>query len=266
MALILATALVATLAWWGSTGLIVLAVRQFDQRRNVVIICAAIIAAIGLGVIIASADAASPSGAFAAFGGALALWAFFEVTFLFGWITGPRRVALPAVCSPLERFRHAAATVIHHEAGLALTLAGLAAFLQDAPNRVALMTFLVLWAMRLCAKFILFLGARHSFSELMPARLAYMQSYFRTDRTTLLFPFVLAAGLAVFVALVLVIRQETNDHVIVAHTLAATFLALALSELVLLNLPIRDSALWAWALPKIAAGAAVPPPVLPEKH
>jgi putative photosynthetic complex assembly protein 2 len=250
MALIAGMAFLVILAWWGSTGLIVLAVRHFNERHGIILTGAAVIAAVGLAAIITSAELRTPTGAAAAFLGALTIWGFFETAFLLGWIAGPRREDCPLVCTPFERFRLAAATVIHHEIALAVTLVVLAAVLHDAGNRVAVLTFAMLWVMRLSAKFILFLGARHSLSELMPARLAYLQTYFRTDRTTVLFPLVLVAGLIVLGFIVHALLGESDAFLIAAHTMAATLLSLALGELVLLNVPLRDSALWTWALSK----------------
>jgi putative photosynthetic complex assembly protein 2 len=250
MALILGTFGLAILAWWGSTGLIVLAVRSSEQRHNIVMIGAAFMAALGLAALIASAQSATSVGAFAAFVGALLIWAFFEVAFLLGWITGPRKTALPVGATGRKRFGFAVETVIHHELALIGTLAFLAVTLWGSANHVGVMIFALLWVMRLASKFILFLGARHSLSELAPPRLAYLQTYFRTDRTTILFPIVMVLGIVNFVFLARAAVMSDAPFFIVAHVLAATFMLLALAELVFLNLPVRDSALWAWAMPK----------------
>ena len=115
MALILGTFGLAILAWWGSTGLIVLAVRSFEQRHGLVMIGATFMAALGLVALIVSAGSATVAGAFTAFIGALLIWAFFETAFLLGWVTGPRKTPLPADVTSGQRFKFAAETVIHHE-------------------------------------------------------------------------------------------------------------------------------------------------------
>ena len=250
MTLILGTLGLAILAWWGSTGLIVLAVRSFEQRHGLVMVGATFMAALGLVALIVSAGSATVAGAFTAFIGALLIWAFFEVAFLLGWITGPRKTPLPLNVSSSQRFRFAAETVIYHELALVSTLAFLMLTMWGSANHVGVMIFALLWVMRLASKFILFLGARHSLSELMPPRLAYLQSYFRTDRTTILFPIVLVLGAVNLVFLARAAVLSDLPFFIVAHALAATFMMLALAELVFLNLPVRDSALWAWAIPK----------------
>jgi putative photosynthetic complex assembly protein 2 len=250
MALIIGTFGLAILAWWGSTGLIVLAVRSFEQRHGLVLIGAAFMAALGLAALIASSGSATAGGAVAAFVGALLIWAFFEVAFLLGLITGPRKTPLPVNVTPRQRFRFAAETVIYHELALVGTLLFLTVAMWGSANHVGVMIFALLWVMRLASKFILFLGARHSLSEMMPPRLMYLQSYFRTDRTTILFPVVLVLGLGNFGFLARAAVMSDAPFFIVAHVLAATFMLLALAELVFLNLPVRDSALWAWAMPK----------------
>ena len=250
MALILGTFSLAILAWWGSTGLIVLAVRSSEQRHNIVMIGAAFMAALGVSALIASSGSTTPVSAFAAFVGALLIWAFFEVAFLLGWITGPRKTALPDNVTGRARFAFAVQTVIHHELALIGTLLLLTVTMWGSANHVGVMIFALLWVMRLASKFILFLGARHSLSELAPPRLAYLQTYFRTDRTTILFPVVLVLGVVNFVFLARAALLSDVPFFIVAHVLAATFMLLALAELVFLNLPVRDSALWAWAMPR----------------
>ena len=255
MALILGTFGLAILAWWGSTGLIVLAVRSSEKRHNIVMVGAAFMAALGLAALIASSGSTSSSGAFTAFAGALLIWAFFEVAFLLGWITGPRKTPLPANVNGIQRFKFAAETVIHHELALIGTLAFLTITMWGSANHVGVMIFALLWVMRLASKFILFLGARHSLSELAPPRLAYLQSYFRTDRTTVLFPIIMVLGVVNFIFLSRAAILSDVPFFIVAHVLAATFMLLALIELVFLNLPVRDSALWAWAMPRVAKSA-----------
>ncbi|MGL4404157.1 MAG: putative photosynthetic complex assembly protein PuhE [Notoacmeibacter sp.] len=249
MTLIWGTFGLAVLAWWGSTGLIVLAVRSSEKHHSVIMIGAAFMAALGLAALIISADLATTAGAFTAFFGALLIWAFFEVAFLLGWITGPRKTALPPETKGWQRFRFAVETVIYHELALITTLAFLGFFMSGSANHVGVMIFALLWVMRLFSKFILFLGARHSLSEITPLRLAYLQSYFRTDRTTVLFPIVLLLGVAALVFIARAVLASDLAFFIVAHVLAATFMLLALIELVFLNLPVRDSALWAWAMP-----------------
>ncbi len=251
MALILGTFGLAILAWWGSTGLIVLAVRSFEKRHGLVVIGAAFMAALGVAILVISADMRTPSGAVAAFVGALLIWAFFEVAFLSGWITGPRTTPLPANVIGRERFKLAVETVIYHEIALVGTLVLLVATMWGSDNHVGVMIFALLWVMRLASKFILFLGARHSLSEMIPPRLTYLQSYFRTDHTTKLFPIVMLVGTANLGFLVRAALTSEDPFLSVAHVLAATFILLALAELIFLNLPIRDSALWAWAMPNL---------------
>jgi putative photosynthetic complex assembly protein 2 len=253
MALVIGTVVFTILAWWGSTGLIVYAVRSFEAQHGAVIVGATVIAALGVAALVISAGSPSVGGAIAAFTGALLIWAFFETTFLLGWLTGPRRLPLPQGAAGFLRFKLAALTVIHHELALFGALLAMALALYAEPNHVAVMTFALLWVMRLLAKFILFLGARHSLSEMMPERLGYLQTYFRTDRTTWLFPVVLLVGAASVAFLIRTTFLAETPFMVTAQTLAATFLTLALAELIVLNLPLRDSALWGWALPKVRA-------------
>jgi putative photosynthetic complex assembly protein 2 len=124
------------------------------------------------------------SSAYIAFFSALALWAWHETTFLIGLLTGPRRVE--ASQAPLEtsRFRAAFLTVRDHELALAATVMALAWFIAGAENTTGLLTFALMWVMRISTKLNIYLGARHAISEMLPDRLSYLKSYFRTDRTS----------------------------------------------------------------------------------
>jgi putative photosynthetic complex assembly protein 2 len=127
-------------------------------------------------------------------------------------------------------------------------LYGLLWFMSGAANTTGLLTFCLLWVMRISTKLNIYLGARHAISDMLPDRLSYLKSYFRTDRTSGWF-YVSLCGSAVLLAW-LVARAATalQPTTAVKWTLLACFAALALLEHLFLVLPVRDSALWAWAM------------------
>ena len=250
MALILGTILFAVFVWWGTTGIIVYAVRAFDARHSTIMIAACLLAALGTAGLVVTANMVSAMGAYLGFASALLIWAFFEMAFLLGWLTGPRKIACPDNCSGFERFKHATNTVIHHELALVTSLCLMIYFLVGSGNLIGLVTFAVLWVMRLSTKLILFLGAPHSLSEMMPQQISYMQTYFRTDRTTFLFPIFIAGALALLTTVLVSSINHSSEFATVSHTLIASFLVLAIIEHFFLIMPVRDSALWSWALAK----------------
>lgn len=240
-------ALFVVAAWWASTGVVLrLAWRPNPSRVPLGVLAVAAVAALG-GVHVTAATA-TVSSAFLGFGCALVVWGFHELAFLTGAITGPRQAPCPPEARGWRRFRLAAATLIHHEIALAVTLAVLVARTWGEPNQVATATFAVLWVMRLSAKLNLFLGVRHFTDELVHPRHAYLLTYFRRDRMTPLLPIVLLLGSGAVVGLG-TLAWRGAGHGAVASALVATLLGLALLEHLFLAIPLPDAVAWRWLLP-----------------
>jgi putative photosynthetic complex assembly protein 2 len=161
---------------------------------------------------IATADSTTAVSAYLAFFSALALWAWHETTFLIGLVTGPRRVAAGEAPREKTRFRAAFLTVRDHEIALFATVLGLLWLMSGAANTTGLLTFCLLWVMRISTKLNIYLGARHAISDMLPDRLSYLKSYFRTDRTSGWF-YVSLCGSAVLLAwLVAAAAAAATDH------------------------------------------------------
>jgi putative photosynthetic complex assembly protein 2 len=252
----LSAVLIASLAWWVATGLVLGLARAGGRRFKTVMALASGVALLGMGGMIATADISTPASAYLAFFSALALWAWHETTFLIGLVTGPRRVAAGEAPRESSRFRAAFLTVRDHEIALFATVLALFWLMNDAVNTTGLLTFCLLWVMRISTKLNIYLGARHAISDMLPDRLSYLKSYFRTDRTSGWF-YVSLCGSAVLLAwLVAAAATATTDHAAVKWTLLASFAALALIEHLFLVLPVRDSALWGWAMEKAAKASS----------
>lgn len=240
--------LTAVLAWWIATGAVIALARQGTARLGMVM---AVVTALALGGIYGlyrTLHIETVAGIYVAFFSALALWSWHETTFLLGIVTGPRRVALGEKPYAASRFKAAFLAVRDHELALAITAALMVATMHDAANATGLLTFLLLWVMRISTKLNIFLGARHAVSDMLPDRLSYLKSYFRTDRTSHWFWVSLgASGIAVSAFLVAACLAA-SAHETVMWSLLATFAGLALIEHLFLVLPVRDSALWSWAM------------------
>lgn len=238
-------ALFALLLWWGSTGLVLLLVRRPAHAHPAILLGATVALAVGLSGLVATAHEPGLAAAYLSFTAGLLVWAWPEIAFLLGYVTGPNQAPSPVGASGWLRFRLAAGTLIWHEfAILGLGLA-VVALTWNAPNQVGTLTFLMLWALRLSAKLNLYLGARNPGVELLPPKLAHLGSHFRTARMNALFPVsvcVATAGAIWFGA-----SAATAETVAAAagHTFLATLLALAALEHVLLMLPIPASTLFA---------------------
>jgi putative photosynthetic complex assembly protein 2 len=242
-------AIVAAFLWWFSTGLVLLLDGLPRTTFRWSLALATLMALAGIAMIGLSAGDASVASAYVGFIGALLVWGWQELSFLTGWITGPRVTAASARAGSWRHFRQAVAAILWHELAIAACGLLIAAITWHGANRVALWTYLVLWVMRSSAKLNLFFGVRNLNAELLPAHLAYLQSFFRRRRMNLLFPLSVVGGTAVATALALrALDPAASDFTTTGLALVAALLALAVLEHWLMVLPINVNAIWQWAM------------------
>ena len=189
------------------------------------------------------------AGAYCAFTCALLVWGWHELSFLTGWVTGPRKTALPSGTTGWPRFVQSVQAILWHELGIVAVGLAIVFITWGEPNQVGTMTFLVLWVMRTSAKLNLFFGVRNLSEEFLPPHLAYLQSFFRRRPMNPLLPFSVLGAAAVLVWMVLGATDPAATQAqVVGTALVGTMLALAIVEHLLLVLPIPSTALWRWAL------------------
>jgi len=247
-----ALSVVAT--WWAATGVVLRIVWLRASATRWTMSLATVLGSIALGVIASSAWRTSALAAYVSFAAALVLWAWHELAFLLGVLTGPIAEPCPPELRGVKRFVRAAGTVIHHEVGLAATQLAIVVFTWGAPNQTAAWIFGVLFVMRLSAKLNVFLGVRNLTEEFVPPHLKYLLTYFRRARLNALMPVSLVAS-SLATACIAATSPVSGDRI--ASTLVATLLALATLEHVFLVIPLPDALLWRWILPsKPARGAA----------
>ncbi|MFN0023312.1 MAG: putative photosynthetic complex assembly protein PuhE [Parvularculaceae bacterium] len=248
--------LFAILVWFASTGaLLWLVAAPRQTHRAVMLVLTVVMAGATAGVVLIGNEP-SVAGAFIGFTLGVVIWAWHEASFLFGFLTGPRRSDCPPGLSPWRRFLAASETLIAHEVAIALNAALLVALSWGAANQTAMATFLLLWGMRLSAKANLFVGAPFLSDELMPARLQYLKTYFGPKRLSVFFAASMIAIVAVTAALIITAARATaGGYAAASLTLLATLAALAVLEHALMALPVKDAALWAWARRRDAAKA-----------
>jgi putative photosynthetic complex assembly protein 2 len=247
----------AAFMWWFSTGIVLLldGLPRTTFRWSLAI--SSLLALAGIAGIALTAHDTSITGAYLAFTAALLVWGWQELSFLTGWITGPRRHGCSASCGGGRHFVHAVEAILWHE--LAIIGGGLliAAITWHAENAVGLWTYAVLWIMRTSAKLNLFFGVRNLSEEFLPAHLAYLKCFFRRRRMNALMP--LSVGVATTVTVLLVLDAldpAATDPQIAGLLLVAALLALAVLEHVLMVLPLNATALWQWAMRTRAARTA----------
>ncbi len=241
--------------WFFATGLIA----WLDNRDRTTfprsLVLGGVAGAGGLLLIIQTSQTVSVSAVYLSFTGALLVWSWHELAFLTGAVAGPRRTPCPDGASGLQRFAHASAAVIHHEIALAVTALLLLAITWDSPNQIGTMVFVLLFALRLSAKFNMFAGVPNASTDILPPHLGYLTSYFGPNRFTWLLAATLVASFALAAWLgSLALAAQPGSAEMVGASLLFALAALGVLEHLFFALPFRDGALWGWALPTRKVG------------
>jgi putative photosynthetic complex assembly protein 2 len=246
---VLAPALYALFLWWFGTGAILLIDRLSRPTRRMTMALASVAALAALVAIHATSGERTLSAALCAFTSTIVIWGWHELSFLSGMLTGPRRTPCPPGAKGWRRFVYATQTLLHHELAIALTGLAMAVWLWEAANPVALMTYVILWGMRISAKLNLFLGAPNVAEEFLPDDLGYLKTYFSRRPINALFPVSVTVGTLLsawcFAAAAGPLDSGFATEV---YALAGMLTALGTLEHWFLVLPIRDAALWRWYL------------------
>lgn len=239
---------VALLGWWLSTG-IILYLNLLPRRSHAWSVLGFLLLALAsLALLPDIAQRHSQAAAILGFAIALAVWGALEISYLMGFLTGNNSRPCPADTTGWERFRLAVATSIHHELAVVFCGVAIIGLSWDAPNQVATGTYLTLWLMRWSAKLNLYLGVSNFNEHWLPERNRYLVSYMRTRAMNWLFPFSVGAATIVATLLGFEVVSAENPVDELSYALVCTLLALAILEHWFLVLPVRDSALWQWAI------------------
>jgi putative photosynthetic complex assembly protein 2 len=237
------------LVWWFSTGAILyldgLPRRTFKWTMG----AATVMLGLALWGLAVSSQQTSVGSAYCAFLCAVLVWAWQEIAFLLGYVTGPRRIACTPGASGWKRTSEAVQAVLHHELALICLAVAVTAVSWDAPNQTGLWTYALLWAMRTSAKLNIFLGVRNLAESFLPDHLRYMQTYFRRAPMNALFPFSVILSTAVAIPLWLTaVAPTTSNFQAVQLSLVGAMLVLAIIEHGFMVLPLPSEALWKWGM------------------
>lgn len=105
------------------------------------------------------------------------IWAWHELAFYSGVITGPWRAPCPSGARGFFRFGYALGTHLHHELAVLAELILMAWLLQGASNLVGPLIFMLSWALQHSAKLNVLLGVRSLDVNLFPPHLRYLGSF-----------------------------------------------------------------------------------------
>ena len=242
-------ALYVLLVWWFSTGIVLYVVGLPRRSFRWTLLAASALLAVALHLLAASANDASPTGAYVAFTAAILVWAWQEVAFLMGFVTGPRRDVCPSDARGVRRALYAFEAIRDHEVALIVLGVAVVAMSWDGANQVGPWTFALLWSMRLSSKLNLFLGVRNLNAEFLPVHLRYIGSYFTRKPMNALYPFsVTLSTLATFVLAHRALASAPGSFEAVAFSLLAALMALAVIEHWFMMLPLHAVNIWKWSL------------------
>jgi putative photosynthetic complex assembly protein 2 len=242
-------ALYVLFVWWFSTGAVLYVVGLPRRSFRWTLLTASGLLAAALHLLAATAEEASVAGAYVAFTAAILVWAWQEVAFLTGFVTGSRRSACPPGATGWRRAFYAFQAIAHHEVALVVLGAAVVAVTWGGANQVGVWTFAALWTMRLSSKLNLFLGVRNLNAEFLPSHLRYIGSYFTRRSMNPLYPVsvVFATAAGVLLGWWSFAPSATRFEA-TALALLAALIALAVVEHWLMMLPLHAVKLWKWGL------------------
>jgi len=256
---------VAITGWWFFTGLILWLVHRGQRMRRMAVALWTGVLPLGLVGVYITAQSMSAGTTVSAFTLALLLWGWLELTYLTGWITGPRQTPCPPLAGLRERLRRGLATCLYHELAALFLLLALVLLCANQANPTALWAFGTLLMMRWSAKLNLVLGVRNYNSDWLPSHFDYLDSYIPRRAMNGLFPISLGLGTWATVYGFQLAASAQSSSSVIALLLVSTLMALGTLEHIFLMLPLHDAALWRWALPNLRpAGRTVLPDINPK--
>lgn len=243
--------------WWVGTGAVFLAARGTPAQRKWSFAAAslgvgALVVGLAPGVSLRTDAGGVVQGLLLGF----AAWAWMELSFYTGYVTGPSTREPPPGSGFAVRFRHALEACLWHELAIVGGLA-LLVFLSPGPNRWAPLQFAVFWGLHEVARINVLIGVPHPFRELLPPHLSHLQPYLEPRRAG---PW-LHGSLAILVATTaaaaaLAVGAGAAGRV--GWTALSVLLGLGVLELGVLLFPVPLARLWHWFGMDVAPEALAP--------
>ncbi len=250
--------LYALLIWWFTTGAVLYLVGMRRETYSWSMAAASVAALISLYALYLTSGSTSVTAAYVAFSSAIVVWGWHEISFLTGFITGPRTTETAArPKGQRAQFWASVETLLYHEAAILATALLLYVLLAASPNQVGLWTFVILWVMRLSAKLNVYFGVPNLTEEFLPQHLVYLKSYFCHRPMNLLFPISVTLSTVVTAFLVAMAAAPAASAFDTAGAaLLASLMGLAVLEHWFLVIPIPSASLWTWGLSSRKTGRA----------
>ena len=235
--------------WWISTGLIVYLDGLPRRTHLSTFIATSLLACIALAGLVYYSSATSTLAALMSFSCGLMLWAWQELSYFTGFITGTRKHRCEEGCRGWKHFGHAIQANLYHEIAIISVAIIVLSLTWGQVNQIGTWTYMLLWLMQTSAKLNVFLGVRNVSEEFLPAHMSYMKSFLRKKNMNVLFPFSITLLTVLFVFFVQQgINAEPSSFQSFHYFLLSAIVAMAVLEHWLLVLPISSTALWNWWL------------------
>jgi putative photosynthetic complex assembly protein 2 len=234
--------------WWASTGVIIYLAGLPRPTFKFTLLGTTVVTILALAGLWYTRNDSTIWGAYAGFVFGLLAWAWQEVSYYTGYVTGVRNTPCPEGCSGFKHFIHAVQASIFHELAIVAAATIVLALTWNSPNFAGAATFFMLWWMHQSAKLNVFFGARNLNEEFLPPHLQYLKSFFTKKSMNLFFPVSVSVSTVIGTWLFMKAFNATTDYDRVAYTLISVMMALAILEHWFLVVPLPSGKLWEWGL------------------
>lgn len=243
----------ALFVWWFATGAILFVVSRAEGRDGYVnaVVLTLPLLLLGCAGIGRSLGDGSAAGAYLGFASAILIWGWFELAFLAGVITGPYAKPCPPGLGGWQRFLRAWGAIAYSEMALIASTLLLVLISAGSENTIGMWTFVVLFVARIAAKINVYLGVPNINDAFLPDPVRHLSSHFRKAPMNAFFPWsvtLLSFATACWIERLVEAPQGSGAEI--GFALLAALTALALFEHWMMVLPLRDAALWTWAMPR----------------
>ncbi|MEJ2541569.1 MAG: putative photosynthetic complex assembly protein PuhE [Gemmatimonadota bacterium] len=232
------------LAWWVGTGAVFVAARGGAVRRRWSFGLATAMGAVALAALPTLAGRTDLGGILLALLAGFTLWAWVELSFYTGYVTGPSRALPPAGATLGVRFRHALAACLWHELTIPALGMVIWALAGSGEHLWSLWIYLTFWVLHEVARINVLVGVPHPFAELLPDHLDHLKPYLEPRRPGWLLPATLAAHVLALTVLVSASMGAVGTPALLGWAAVSALVALGWIEHLVLLLPIPLERLW----------------------
>jgi len=232
------------LAWWIGTGAVFLAARGGPRRRRWSFAGATAMMGLAITAMPGLSGRTDTGGILLALLAGFSVWAWVELSFYTGYVTGPSRAVPPPGAGFRTRFRYALAACLWHE--LVIPVLGVVLWIVagSGVHLWSLWIYLTFWVLHEVARVNVLAGVPHPFAELLPDHLDHLEPYLEARRPGWLLPTTLVAHLVALGFLVTAALSAVGTPGLLGWVSIAALVALGWLEHLVLLLPIPLERLW----------------------